>query len=542
MKRIVTVFLALALTLSMLAGCTGAPADSTASSNAPSSDAGTGSSSSSDSSQSEEELYKEPITITAAGPNFDGVDPDTNEFWKAICEKFNIRINLVELTYDGWNEKVRTWVSSGDMPDVVQWDFLYSDYLNFAKSGVLRPVPDLTPYPNMQKLKESMDICKAIEVDGQMWAWPRKLIVNPYNNVDQNQYLYRKDWAEAVGMADITSKGVLTMEEFEALMKAFKEKDPGKLGDKNIVMDSSFCFPLLSGMNFYNPRYNEYIEQDGKYVWGATLPGTVEGLKYMKKLYDSGYIYKDFYSSKGYDAKTRFFSGMVGIYADTPNLGHYTEYRREFTKANPDLDGYKVIGSFVVKGPDGKINTRQISEYWSASLYSAKMSDAALDRVMKMADWLADGEGANWAFYGIKGKDWEENSDGTVNVLWPKDDSGNYVALDYGNAIWIRQFALAGGDQDFVNPSVPKQDLEDWKKFAEDKGALANVISINYKLDFLNTPQKSKFGTYWQETGDQITKLIVSSNNIEADWKAWVDSMMPKVQPILDEINGELSK
>lgn len=523
------------MALSVLTSCGNNPEPSSSTGTSTPS-AATENSGASDNSSEETNPYAEKITITAASPDLEGVDPDTNEFWQAVCEQFNIQIDLVELSYSGWEEKVRTWISSGDMPDVVQWNFLYSDYLNFAKSGVLRPVPDLSKYPNMQALKDSMDICKAIEVDGQMWAWPRKLIVNPYNKVDQNQYLYRKDWAEAVGMSDVTDKGILTMEEFEALMKAFKEQDPGHLGDKNIVMDSSFNFPLMSGMNFYNPNYTRYVERDGKYVWGASLPETVEGLKYMKDLYDKGYIYKDFYSSKGYDAKARFFSGMVGIYADSPNLGHYTEYRTEFTKAN-DLDGYEVLGSFVVTGPDGKVNTNQISEIWCASLYSAKMSDEALDRLMQMADWLAGPEGSNWAFYGIKGKDWDENADGSIEIKWPKDENGNYQPLNYGNAVWIRQFALAGGDQDFVKPSIPAQDVEDWKTFAERKGSVANIIPINYKLDFLNTPQKSKFGTFAQDISDEITKLVVSSNDIEADWNAWVESMMPKVQPILDEIN-----
>ena len=282
MKRILTAILASCMTLSMLASCGGSSEPSSSTGN--SAPVTAGSSDNSGNAGGETDPYAEKITITAAGPNFDGVDPETNEFWKAICERFNIQIDLVELTYDGWNEKIRTWISSGDMPDVVQWDFLYSDYLNFAKSGVLRPVPDLSNYPNMQALKDSMDICKAIEIDGEMWAWPRKLIVNPYNNVDQNQYLYRKDWAEAVGMGDVAAKGILTMDEFEALMKAFKEQDPGNLGDKNIVMDSSFCFPLLSGMNFYSPNYNRYVEKDGKYVWGAALPETIEG-SLRKRLY-----------------------------------------------------------------------------------------------------------------------------------------------------------------------------------------------------------------------------------------------------------------
>lgn len=536
MKRVLSAILVFCMMVSVLSGCGSTPESASS---------GADESSTADSSQSSassgEVPFAEKITITAAFPNFDGVDTETNEFWKAVCEKFNIEINLIELTYDGWNEKIRTWISSNDMPDVVQWDFSYPDYVSFSKSGVIREVPDLSSYPNMQALKDSMDICKAIEIDGKMWAWPHKLVVNPYNQVDQNQYLYRRDWAEAVGMSAVTDKGIITMEEFEALLKAFKEQDPGKLGDKNIPFDSSYMYPLLTGMNFYNPQFNDYQLKDGKYVWGAAQPETLEGLKYMKAMYDNGYIYKDFYASKGTDAKSRFFSGMVGVYADCPNVGHYTEYRTEMNKENEGFDAYKNIGSFVVAGPDGKVNTNQVSEYWSATLYSSKMSDEALDRLMQMADWLAGEEGSNWSFYGIKGKDWDEK-DGKIEILWPKDDNGNYKPLDYGNAIWLRHFALAGGDQDFVNPSIPQQDIDDWKTFAENKGSVANVIPINYELQFLDTPLKSKFASYYQDIMDEITKLIVSSDNIEEDWNSWVASMEPKVQPILEEINGALAK
>lgn len=103
-------------------------------------------------------------------------------------------------------------------------------------------------------------------------------------------------------------------------------------------------------------------------------------------------------------------------------------------------------------------------------------------------------------------------------------------------------FCLAGGDQDFVNPSIPQQDIDDWKTFAENKGSVANVIPINYELQFLDTPLKSKFASYYQDIMDEITKLIVSSDNIEEDWNSWVASMEPKVQPILEEINGALAK
>ncbi len=536
MKKIFTGMLAICmLAVLLLGGCGTGQTEPTAA--APDSTAGASENSSEVAGNNS---FSEKITITAAGPNFMDVDTQNNALWQAVTQKFNIDIKLVELSWDGWAEKVRTWMGSGDMPDVVQWDFNYVDYLNFAKSGLLKPVPSLDKFPNLKKLTDAMKIDDFLQIDGQLYAWPRRLIVNPYNNQDNNVYFYRKDWAAKAGVSDITDKGLLTMDEFLTVAKAFRDKDPGQFGAKNIVLDSSLMIPGMTGINWYSPYYDTFKKVDGKYVWGASLPETVEGIKYMKMLYDEGILYKDFYTSKGYDARGRFYSGLVGIYADPPNLGHYYEYRNEFKKANPDLDPNEAIGAFTVKNTNGKITTKEQSEFWSASLYSAKMSDKALERLHYMMDWLAGDEGSKYCFYGVKGMDWDEK-DGKVELKWSKDSDGNMVAPDYGNGIWIRHFALAGGDQDWANMAISDIDRNLFKKLADFKAEKGEMVANNYPLEYLNTPLKSKFGSYSTGVDDEIIKIVSSSKDVEEDWNAWIKSMQSKIAPILDEINGQLA-
>ena len=42
-----------------------------------------------------------------------------NEFVK---EKFNLTYEYIPVSWGDWNEKIRTWVSTDDAPDLINWD------------------------------------------------------------------------------------------------------------------------------------------------------------------------------------------------------------------------------------------------------------------------------------------------------------------------------------------------------------------------------------------------------------------------------------
>ena len=65
-----------------------------------------------------------------------------DELYRHVIEKFNIDFEVLAVSYDNWTEKNRIWLSSGDMPDAVKWEFIYSDYLDFVNQKVVRALPD----------------------------------------------------------------------------------------------------------------------------------------------------------------------------------------------------------------------------------------------------------------------------------------------------------------------------------------------------------------------------------------------------------------
>ena len=71
--------------------------------------------------------YKEGITGHEI--NYDG--DALGQFWQ---DKFNATIDLTAATMDDsdWNERLRIWINSGDMPDVAHWGFNYGELADYA--------------------------------------------------------------------------------------------------------------------------------------------------------------------------------------------------------------------------------------------------------------------------------------------------------------------------------------------------------------------------------------------------------------------------
>jgi len=137
----------------------------------------------------------------------------------------------------------------------------------------------------------------------------------------------------------------------------------------------------------------------------------------------------------------------------------------------------------------------------------------------------------------MKGKDWDDAS-GQVEVKWPKDENGKLKPPVY-NGTFVRTLAALSGDFQAINPDVPQvtrdEILNRLQAQTEDNTTLKH---IDYKYDYFSAPNKDKYGTFKADKDEAVKKIVVSSKNVEKDWNAWLDSMKPKVQKVLDELNA----
>jgi putative aldouronate transport system substrate-binding protein len=180
----------------------------------------------------------------------------------------------------------------------------------------------------------------------------------------------------------------------------------------------------------------------------------------------------------------------------------------------------------------------QTEDYWSVTCFNSKIDDAKMDRVLSLWNWLDSQEGTEFRWMGFEGKDFTKNTDGTYKILWAPDPAvpGGYI--NPYREMRFNEFGASAQDPPGNPADLPygkSQDQEVWDYMAKNP---VGIKPFDYNVSFFSAPNKDKYGTYGADVKSKLIELLQSSSDIGADWDAFVQSMMPKVQPILDEINN----
>ncbi|TDF98699.1 extracellular solute-binding protein [Paenibacillus piri] len=257
-----------------------------------------------------------------------------------------IKINFVHPPSGMEKEQFNLMVASGELPDMISnnWIQYPGGPAKAVGDGVIIKLNDLVDKyaPNFKKfLNDNPDIKKDVLMDdGTIYAIPlvRKERVQRYTSGLQ----IRQDWLDKVGM-----KVPDTMDDWYAVLKAFKEKDPGGTG-KVIPFGNSNDLAVRNFMAAWGMAYGFYIV-DGKVKYGPNEPDYKPFLTTIKKWYDEGLIDPDFAStdSKQFDAKIT--GNRIGAYSALLNggMGRYLD----LMKNDPN---FKLAGVAPPLTKDGK--------------------------------------------------------------------------------------------------------------------------------------------------------------------------------------------
>lgn len=480
-----------------------------------------------------------------AGKNENG---SIAENYKWLTEKFNFELEFLPLDWSNYIDQTRLWLASGDAPDLMMLDIditRYPEYLAWVKDGVLKPYPEFgSKYPNLQQKLDKMITGQKFIVDGVLYAWPAYLDLEKYNYVQNNMPLYRKDWAEKVGLAKENDE--YTWDEWITLVKTVIEKDPGGNGaGKTIgVYGVDWMFPVYFGPGGLSPNMDRFFQkEDGTWAWGPAQPETVDAIKLAKQLYDEGVIWKDQLIIKNADAETPFISGkafsfiagnILAGFADEVGVGG------KMAKANPGFKPEDSLRVAFVKTPAGKLLCRQVADQWSQTAMNKNLDDERVERWCSILDYLVTDEGYYFRNLGIPEKDWTMEN-GQPVVKWPVNDAGQQT-YPYTNGSWPWLRAAGCNDGfDLLNPAHPE-----WaRKLAAQayerlNGPDVEVIKLMPDLDYYSSPLKDGLGQKVKQISDVIKEIMLSKGDVAKEWTDWVNSELPDIQPVLEELNKKL--
>lgn len=508
----------------------------------------------------------ERLTITVAYP---GADETWEEdaYYNYICDKFNVDIKFEALSSSTATEKVRIWVASGTMPDLVTTNvFKYDEYISYVEQGLVGTLPENWEenYPNVAFAMEMTGLLGELKKgteDGSV-----SVLVRPQDHyrdfigdfrtafkegkdlremMNQTEYLYiddygfayRKDWAEQLG---IETDYIMDYDGFMDMLLKFKEADLGGVGEKNTIglavdyteAPQTFLIPFNSGYKYFTKNEN------GKYECGLLADSTIEGVKAYSEAFQTGILAPDFYTQKPDDLDSLFCSERAGAIFPRANLHYLKTLCSEFEKANPGKKAEDCISVCWLRSPDGTVHGWESANYYGAYYFSPEISDEKMERLLAMADYISSEEGGPQVRLGVPGVDYKKEGDEYI-VLREPDANGNLEDLKekYPSYTFFRQFL-----NPFFDHTVDTNPYAKSERDAMMKAKRAETLSLrkwDADADFYTADDYVTFNAANDVNGMLADAIVADGDPVEI-WKKKIATIEKKAKQVEANMNQAL--
>lgn len=509
MKKILCLVLALAMSVSLFAAC-GNSGDS--------SNASTGGDTSNSGETTGDAASTEPIDVLNQSETMDmtvtvmtGFTQSDSEVEKAIEEKYNVNITLNVLP--GWSDgqsQISLLMASNDIPDVMWWWSMDTEYAKWVKAGLLQDVsPYLDKYTNIRDYYNKMDpltLFFAADDSGAMYRIPGD-VAEP-----SCECLWiRQDWLDNLNLEVPT-----TIDELEEVMRAFTEDDPDGDGQKNTYglggdgYDFRSFWPWIQSYDL--AHYDRWVvDENGTVAYGPSTEGTRSWLTDVAELYAKGYITPNITTDT--DRDQEMANGGFGVtYSWCAWNNPDAAPMLSFYSSNPDA---KWVPIDMVTGENGNPQEDPATSAAWAYLGITKSAENA-ERIYAIWDDMVAEENYIWRRFGVEGEHYKY------------DDNGQYVAIisptgeeNTAQNIGLYLFDNMVNRKDECNIANTPETTELFNKSGENsRDRAAQLVEWKDPNAFTSWID---YGTDIKDQADQYMWGVVGGNyNTESDWDNYI--------------------
>ncbi|MCX7656248.1 MAG: extracellular solute-binding protein [Treponemataceae bacterium] len=461
---------------------------------------------------------------------------EDNWWTRYVNEKMapkGIKVRFVPIPRAQETQKLPLMLAAGEAPDLC---FTYDkNLLNlYVKNGALVDYTDLLAQKgtNILKISSNTDL-EAGKINGRQYTFVCKS-----NGVADTTFI-RKDWLDKLGLP--LPK---TMDEFYAVLKAFRDKDPGGVGDKLVpfaLMGSpSASFTLWESVIL--PAFVKDPPSGERLVTPAPLwPEAKNAIAFLNKLYNEKLLGEFVVDKDGAIFKQKVIRGEIGAFISFGHWPYHPAYGSVYEKLKQNIPEAQLVSINPWKHPESKeyyVNFIRNSPYlyYFFSPKTAKRPDL----VMEYLNWLASEEGYMVANLGLPGVDYTLIN-GVPQPIDPVKYTGRVSWIEPQYMAFRKPFANKGEEslylrnaarlfpdnlrQQFINESTPitllkystpplnvptpvadKYLVALQKKWEE---ALAKMVLSS--PDKFNTLFDEAIRAYRAEGGDEVVKDLVNA-------------------------------
>ena len=486
-------------------------------------------------------------------------------------KKFEISISPTAYSYNDWDQQVYGPVQANNLSDVFHFNLdsynFSNSYVHWVKGKVIKALPDnFDKWPNIKATLNKVSNIDQFYIDGKLYCLP---IIKDLKNIEAEYspftYVYRRDWAKELNV--YKENDIYTWDEFIALLDAFnkaKNVPNGQYSHMEAALaDVEWGYPSIT--NFYKSVPHCFaVDAAGNVVSNYTTPEYLEALELAKQWSQTGS--KQYYGLPQYEyvgkqagEVTKKYTGKrIGVLYENLSYDNYSKIRKTMqeslsTKDTPctkaELDDATAI--MKVLGPDGKYHLEGTENWYSATFFNEDISDAKMEKILDLLDYLLSEEGTMLALYGFEDYDYTVDSDGNVELTeagWEKDMDGKYIDKLNG-AKYLRYMITLGNDTLGKDPLTDKDSLNilnAWK--AEMDQAIKDnklvVLKERGDVKWLATPHKAEDSGALLEGANATVFLYCNPNPDKGITKEQYLARFntKQWQDVLKEINDALKK
>ncbi|MDO5378892.1 MAG: extracellular solute-binding protein [Clostridia bacterium] len=466
---------------------------------------------------------------------------DVQSQW--FTEHFNFEWDMIAIPDANSNDKVRTMINSGDVPDVLRWNtFDINEINSYIDQELFYKLPEdwRERWPNIAHTQDLVPVAKALEEkNGGTYALFRVVMYHYYPSdtvVSHNSVYLREDWAKEVGFE---IKDAYTASELLEFARLIKEKDPGKVGAQLIPLNGNTEYLSSLFLSSSYPNYSSiYKAEDGQYRWGFADEETLAGLKLWKQAYDEGLLSPEFYTYSEADASNAFrISGTTGAVILPGSICWDV---RNGLKDELGL-GDDAWHQAAIVGEDGYYHDMASDNFWGATYFSADIDEAVFERYMDIVDFAVSDAGADLRCDGFQYIDWVIDENGEKVTAY---DMEQFQRASDSCAWPVYTLLGACGDDNGFNTNPANK--------GESGMFYANQLLSVYNAKLSRLTEGSIIERDWDSYGFNSDKqtaltaidykslcanLVVAQGDLETNWKNVIADNAYLVDPTVEELN-----
>lgn len=473
-----------------------------------------------------------------------GYDLESEPYTQWVMDKFNVEIDAWALGSSNAMATTRLWINGGTMPDMfILPSFSVAETRQYMEMGMLKALPEdwKEQWPNIASVVEATGYAETVEMNGLTYAIPHATFykftdVDPV--VNHSSIHYRKDWANQVGMSDLGANGTIKLSELKEYIE--KVADAGLCSKPYLAGTISGVIEVFKLAMGIDSTSDFTKSEDGTYIYTPETDEYIDLIKTVQQWYKGSLLDPDAYVTDTSTAFEEYKTGLSPAIYTVGGVGNYQDMLSEVLKRNGISPNnteereklYDVYGMAAVAAEDGTVYAEQSDNYYTMTAFNPNIDDETLYRILDMIDYFCTAEGQVGVTQGIPGEDWEFNEEGGITILNEDMINGEY---EPSPSKFFNVWGTAGDDVAYVPGVVGRYakeqqlvlDLYDVKLSGE-------IFHRDMHIVTLDTEAKDNYNV---AVASEVTKLVVSSKNIESDWKSFIAKNKNNWQAVIDDLN-----